>query len=145
MNIYIISSFRTLPAVHLLRDALRSAGHTVIDFAVKAPPLPDSMPLAERRRALDSDERGDIFRFCTEACASSDLCIYVGPAGQDAACEVGIAYTSGVPVFALTGPLEKPGLVISGCISQWHQDPDTLLEAVQDLQFKLTSPDMEGE
>ena len=141
MNIYIISSFRTLPAVLLLRDTLRDAGHTVIDFASKAPPLPDSMPLAERRRALDSDERGSIFRFCTEACASSDLCIYVGPAGQDAACEVGIAYASGVPVYALTGPLEKPGLILGGCLDQWHQDPDTLLEAIKDLQFSLTSPE----
>lgn len=131
MTIYLISSFRSLPAVLLLRDALVRAGHKVLDFSSLAPPLPDSMPTEARRAALDSDERGAIFQFCTHACASADLCVYVGPAGQDAACEVGIAYAAGVPLFGLISPLDSPGLILNGCVSQWHQDPASLLAAIE--------------
>jgi hypothetical protein len=137
MNIYIISSFRNLPAVLLLRDSLRELGHEVADFTSKAPPLPDSMTMEERRAALDSDERGDIFRFCAEACKSSDLCVYVGPAGQDAACEVGIAWASGVPVYALTSPLEKPGVILDGCIARWFTEPSMLVAALVTIESLL--------
>jgi hypothetical protein len=142
MKIYIISSFRNLPAVLLLRDSLREWGHTVADFTSLAPPLPDGMLPAERRAALDSDERGGIFSFCAEACASSDLCIYVGPAGQDAACEVGIAWAAGVPVFALSGPLEKPGVILNGCIKRWFTEPALLLETVLDFNSQFIDGDL---
>ncbi|MDR2744422.1 MAG: translation initiation factor 2 [Desulfovibrio sp.] len=139
MNIYIISSFRNLPAVLLLRDSLREWAHNVADFTSLAPPLPDAMTPEERRAALDSDERGRIFSFFTEACASSDLCIYVGPAGQDAACEVGIAWAAGVPVYALTSPLEKPGVILNGCVTRWFTEPALLIDAVQDMRETRTT------
>ena len=95
LTIYIASSFRSLHAVHLLRDALTERGHTVMDWSKLAPPLPADMLPEERRAALDSDERGNIFRFCTHACGGvADLVIYLGPAGQDSACEVGMATLS---------------------------------------------------
>lgn len=145
MTIYIISSFRNLPAVLLLRDILREWGNTVVDFTSQASPLPDSMPPAERRAALDSDERGGIFRFCAKACASVDLCIYVGPSGQDAACEVGIAWAAGVPVFALTGPLEKPGLIVNGCVERWFTEPALLVEAVAYMNLECALAAVEEE
>jgi hypothetical protein len=143
MKVYIASSFRNLNAVMLLRDCFRGQGHTVLDWTDKTPPLPAAMPLAERREALDADERGAIFDFCTHACGSADLVVYLGPAGQDAAAEVGIAWAAGVPVFGFAGPLEKPGLILNRCVAQWFTEFEPFWDAVQDVHFKLTNPDME--
>ena len=133
MKIYVASSFRNLNAVNLLRSYLEDSGHTVLDWAAFAPPLPAGMPLEERRRVLDGDERGDIFDFCKRACTSADLVIYLGPAGQDAAAEVGIAHAAGVPVLGLAGPLEAPGLILSRCVYRWVKDTAELFVAVAEL------------
>jgi hypothetical protein len=133
LSVYIASSFRNLPAVLLLRDTLTDAGHKVLDWTKMAPPLPEGASPEERRLALDSDERGAIFSECSEACAHVDLVIYLGPAGQDAACEVGMAYASGTPVFGLAGPLEKPGLILSRAVTNWCGDLGSLMQAVEIL------------
>lgn len=133
LTIYIASSFRSLHAVHLLRDALVERSHKVLDWTKFAPPLPEGMSPEKRRMALDSDERGDIYAFCTEACGRADLVIYLGPAGQDAACEVGMAAVSGVPVFGLAGRLEVPGLIMTRAVTRWCADVDELLLAVEGL------------
>ena len=130
MKIYIASSFKNLHGVHLLRNELAKRGHTVLDWSALAPPLPDDMPLDARRALLDSDERGEIFDFCEQACQEADTVIYMGPAGQDAAAEVGIAYASNVRVLGLAGPLEAPGLILSRCVSQWFANIGDLLAAV---------------
>jgi hypothetical protein len=140
MKIYIASSFRNLNAVLLLRDCLRGSGHVVLDWTDKTPPPPDSMPLDERKARLDADESGAIFDFCASACGSVDLLVYLGPAGQDAACEVGIAWASGVPVYGLVGPLDRPGLILSRCVEKWFTQFEPFFEAMQELQFKLTNP-----
>ena len=132
MNIYIASSWRNKHAVCLLRDALQDVGHIVRDWTTLAPPLPDDMSVEERRAVLDSDIRGDIFDFCADACGGGvDLVIYLGPAGQDAACEVAMAFASGVPVIGLAGPLEKPGLILSRCVGRWVQYEE-LHDAIQE-------------
>jgi hypothetical protein len=133
ISIYIASSFRNLYAVQLLRDALRDRGHTVLDWTKLAPPLPEGMTPEKRRAALDSDERGEIFAACSEACGRADLVIYLGQAGQDAACEVGMAYVAGTPVFGLAGPLEKPGLILARAVTRWFGGYGELLEAVEGL------------
>jgi hypothetical protein len=137
MKIYIASSFRNINAVLLLRDALRDLGHTVLDWTDKTPPPPESMPLEERRRFFDSDASGDVWWYCVNSCGYADLVVYLGPAGQDAACEVGIAWAAGVHVYGLAGPLEKPGLILNGCVNRWFTDFTPFFEAVQALQFKL--------
>jgi hypothetical protein len=131
LKIYIASSFRNLPAVLLLRDALLERGHTVLDWTSLAPPLPEYLTPEQRRLALDSDERGDVFSFCVEACGNADLVVYLGPAGQDAACEVGIAWAAGVPVFGITSPMDRPGTVLSRAVSVWASSPDELLEKIR--------------
>lgn len=130
LKIYIASSFRNLHAVQLLRDRLQELGHTVLDFTAFTPPLPDSMKPKERRAALDADEYGTIFSFCTESCASADLVIYLGASGQDSACEVGIAFGAGVPVLGSAGALEKPGTIISRAVSIWAKDVNALMNEV---------------
>lgn len=131
LNIYIASSFRNIHAVHLLRDRLQSQGYTVLDFTKFAPPLPDAMKSEDRRVAIDHDERGIIFNFCTSACGQADLVIYVGASGQDSACEVGIAWAAGVPVFGIAGVLEKPGTILARAVTSWFMDIDALLQGVK--------------
>ena len=135
--IYIASSFRNTHAVQMLRDALRAHGHEVLDFTQYAPPLPEGMTPEERRAALDADERGEIFEFCTQACASADLVIYIGPSGQDSACEVGIAYNAGVPVFGLSGKLEAPGTIMARAVNRWFDDTRHLTAAVGALAKEM--------
>lgn len=130
MRIYIASSFRNLHAVQLLTASLKKEGHVVEDWTKLAPPVPAGLLPEEAKALLDSDERGDIFAFCSGACTYVDILIYVGPAGQDAACEVGLAAASGVPIFGLSGPLERPGLILAGLVTKWFDSSDELLQAV---------------
>lgn len=56
--------------------------------------------------------------------------LYIGPAGQDSACEVGIAYAAGVPVFGIAGPLEEPGLILRKCVRFWFQTVGDFLDCL---------------
>lgn len=131
LSIYIASSFRNLHAVDMLMHRLRESGHLVLDWTKLSAPLPSGLQPAERRALLDSDARGRIFDFCAQACAGADLVIYLGPSGQDAACEAGMAFNAGVLVYGLPGPLEAPGLILSRAVSRWFEDVDELLAAVE--------------
>lgn len=135
LTIYIASSFRNLHAVQLLRDVLKERGHTVLDFTELAPPLPKGMTTEERRAALDADAYGTIFEFCTRACSQADLVIYLGASGQDSACEVGIAWTAGVPIYGLAGLLENPGTIMMQAVTYWFRDTESLLKGVEKLAF----------
>lgn len=133
MKIYIASSARNMHGVQLLRDSLAALGHQVLDWTAYAPPLADHLSPEARRAALDSDERGEIFDFCANACLEADLLIYLGAAGQDAACEVGMAYAAKVPVLGLAAPTEKPGLILTRAVKAWFQDARALLKYIQEL------------
>lgn len=133
-KIYIASSWRNLHYVRAISYILERMGCEMLDWSHLAPPLPDTMPPEERRRLFDSDQGGEIFDFCRGACGGlADLVIYLGPAGQDAAAELGIAHASGVPVYGLASPLETPGLIVSGCVSRWFRSPEDLLAATAEL------------
>jgi len=127
MKIYIASSARNMHGVQLLRDSLAERGHKLLDWTAYAPPLADHLSPEARRAALDSDERGEIFTFCSAACMEADLLIYLGAAGQDAACEVGMAYAAKVPVWGLAAPTEKPGLILTRAVTEWFPDVKALL------------------
>ncbi|UQZ90594.1 translation initiation factor 2 [Deltaproteobacteria bacterium Smac51] len=142
MKIYIASSARNLHGVQLLRDALTERGHHILDWTALAPPLPDHLSPEERRLALDSDERGDIFAFCSKACMEAEALIYLGPAGQDAACEVGMAYAAGVPTIGLAAPTEKPGLILNRAVRFWASDVQACLEIID--RIKKEGPPSSG-
>ena len=113
----------------MLRDLVRARGHKVLDWTAFRPPLPDSLSPDERRALLDADESGKIYRFCSEACARADVIIYLGPAGQDAACEVGMAVATGRAraMIGLRGPFESPGTIIGRAVTVWRDDYRSLL------------------
>ena len=139
LDIYIASSARNFHAVAILRDAFLNRGHRVLDWTRFAPPLPEHLTLDERKRALDSDERGEIYAFCAESCATADVVIYYGPAGQDAACEIGMACACGAYTLGLASPAEKPGLILSRAVDKWCADHLELLHAVDEYAEGLVA------
>lgn len=137
MKIYISSSFKNIHAVKLLRNNLIDLGHEVLDFTKFAPPLTKDMNIEERKIAINADARGAIFDFCTNSCSQSDLVVYIGESGQDSACEVAIAWTSGVPTYGLLGTYEKPGTILNRMVTKWFDDADKLIEGIQKLQKEI--------
>ncbi|MDR2891571.1 MAG: translation initiation factor 2 [Deltaproteobacteria bacterium] len=139
LNIYIATSAnRNLHAYLLLRDALTEDGHIIADWS-KLPefPLSPDMPLEERRERMSRAAYSRVYDFCSQAAASSDLVIYIGPAGQDAACEVGMAANAGVPIYGLRGFFEAPGTILGRAVTKWFDSPAALLDAVDKLSMDV--------
>ena len=124
MKIYIAGAHQNIHAMRLLADVLTSAGHRVL----------------QRRNWRDTNVKANIFAFCSSACASVDLVIYMGEAGQDAGVEVGIAWAAGVPVLGIAGPLEEPGAMLSCAVSAWIT-LDELLQGLPQLSFHKSCPE----
>jgi hypothetical protein len=133
LKIYIASSARNIHAVDMLMALLKDAGHFILDWTQYLPPLGAHVPPDKRRRLIDSDERGYIFEFCVNSSAGADLVIYLGESGQDAACEVGIAFNAGVPVIGMAGPLEAPGLILTRAVTVWCDSINELLGTVEEF------------
>lgn len=133
--IYIATSAgRNLHAYFLLRDRLVEMGHRVLDWTTLPEfPLDPTDSVEQRRRESNRDTFGKVFAFCTEAATSADLTIYLGPAGQDAACEVSLAWSLGVRTFGLRGLFEAPGTILNRVVKEWFNDPAALLHAVECL------------
>ena len=123
--IYVSGSTRNLPAIKSLNRTLALAGHRVMDWTRR---LPSPGPDFGRRK--NEDPGGQIFRASVNALAFSDLLIYLGPAGQDCGCELGMAHAIGIPVWGLKGKEEEAGLMVKGCITRWF---DTEAELLKEL------------
>ena len=127
-RIYIAASFKHKHAVRLLGRELRGMGFEILDWTEKATP-PSGLTPAQRREWMDTDmEGGQVFSFCREACLTADLLVYFGASGQDAGVEVGLACGAGIPVLGVRGPLEAPGLMLHGAMTQWADSVEETLE-----------------
>ncbi len=126
MKIYICTSTKNLGLYRRLRDELAPTLHFLFDWTPLLPPPGQDFELRK-----DDDPQGNIFDYCSRACASADLIVYIGPSGMDASFELGIAYASGVPVWGVGGPEERPGLMIRGGVSRWFP-------TVEELVLELT-------
>lgn len=82
---------------------------------------------------MDTDVSGDVYRFCRDACGTADLLVYFGASGQDAGVEVGMAAVSGIPILGIRGPLEAPGLMLHGAVTQWCADAETAVRLIARL------------
>lgn len=131
-RIYTAASYRHVHAVKLFHELLRSriSDIEILDWTSLTTP-PEGMTPAERRAWMDSDTSGNIFEFCRKSCTSADVVIYFGESGQDAGIEIGMAAQAGIPVIGLRGPLEAPGLMLYGAVSEWYTEA---LEVVARLE-----------
>ena len=132
LTVYIAASFRHVHAVRLLSRELRRMGYDLFDWTDEATP-PEGLSALDRRAWMDADHGGEVFSFCAMACRTADLVLYLGTSGQDAGVEVGMARASGIPVLAIRGPLESPGLMLYGAADLWVESVDKALDIMERL------------
>lgn len=157
LTVYTAASFRQLHAVRLFHRAVADImpSVTILDWTGLAT-SPDGLNPAQRREWMDADVSGDVYRFCRDACGTADLLVYFGASGQDAdglcpsrtegasggaalrsqidaGVEVGMAAVSGIPILGIRGPLEAPGLMLHGAITQWCDDAETAVRHIARL------------
>lgn len=125
-TVYIAGSFRHVHGVRLFSRALRQMGYELFDWTEEAKP-PEGLSAQERRLWMDTDHGGEVFGFCAMACRTADMVLYYGESGQDAGVEVGMAMAAGIPVLAIRGPLESPGLMLYGAADLWVESMDVAL------------------
>lgn len=139
MIIYIASSWKNQHAVEMLTALLRGRGHEVLSFvennhgeylkAKDGKPLPfDEWCWSEQGR--------ESFEFDTRSAMNSDLVIYVGPSGKDAAAEIGMAYAKGVPIIGLHAKGEDFGLMRR--LIRWFTKYDEVLTFVGLVEVDLS-------
>jgi hypothetical protein len=136
MIIYIASDKSKTAQVQLLKRALEFRGHEVftrIDRSV----LP-STPLALKMWLKTSEAQIRIER-CVAAAMSAAVMIYVGPAGADAAAEIGLAFASGTEILGLSSSLaQEPMTIMRKLVKQWFADVDFMLNFI-DTYYKEKS------
>lgn len=112
MKIYIASSWKNQHGVEMLTSLLRSKGHEVVSWIENNYGEGFAYSQIKSFEAwVQTTEASKAFKFDTDGAIKSDLCIYYGPAGKDAAAEVGMAYASGTPILGLLAKGEDFGLM----------------------------------
>ena len=133
MKIYIASSWKNQHAVEMLTSLLREIGHEVISWIEKnygENHLPGGTDFEEWVKT-DADHRA--FQFDILSATTSDLLIYISPAGTDAWAEVGAAYGSEVPMIGLWAKGEPSGLMRK-MMSTWVERYDELFSVISKLE-----------
>jgi len=136
-KIYIASSWKNQHAVEMLTEMIRSNGHEVLSFVENNygenhNHVTKKFSFEEWVTSPDSDQS---FEYDTAGATKSDLVIYVGPSGKDAACEVGMAWASGIPVLGLHAKSEDFGLMRK-CIEWYYRFPDLLAAVEKELALR---------
>jgi len=143
MKVYIAASWKHQHAVEMLTEMLRNWDIEVLSFVERAVKDEGRSGLAFDVEAwINSPDGEDKFKYDTNGATKSDLVIYIGPSGQDAAAEVGAAWASGVPVYGLWAKGEGFGLMRR--MTRWFDNYNALLVAVHELREGILVPQTEG-
>jgi nucleoside 2-deoxyribosyltransferase len=140
MKIYIAASWKHQHAVEMLTALLRNNGHEIFSFvennygeghsATKPMPFEDWMKTAMADRA---------FVYDTNSAMLSDLVIYIGPSGKDAAAELGMAYAKNVPIIGLWAKGEDFGLMRK-MMWKWCDRYTEVLDHVERYNVEMITP-----
>lgn len=135
MKIYIASSWKNQHGVEMLTALLRDKGHEVIswvenNYGENHNHITKALPFEQW---VNTPEAIQAFQFDTQGARNCDLLIYYGPAGKDAAAEVGIAWASGNPIIGLHAKGEDFGLM-RHLIHTWYDRYDDLLIGVNSIE-----------
>lgn len=136
MKIYIAASWKHQHAVEMLTSMLRERNHEVLSFVENNHgENPDAKKKDEKPIPFDewcwSESGRRSFDYDTSGAMWSDLVIYIGPSGKDAAAELGMAFAKGVTIFGLHGKGEDFGLMRR--MIEWKFDYQELLACVDAL------------
>lgn len=130
MKIYIASSWRNQHAVEMLTDLLRRRGHKVESFVENNYFLSaDAEKPGGFETWVRTETAQNAFDFDTNAAATCDLVVYLGPSGTDAWAEVGVAWASKIPVYGLWAKGEPAGLMRK-MVFKWFYNFEILLDAI---------------
>lgn len=134
MDIYIASSWKNQHGVEMLTELLRGMGHKVHSFVENNHGENERKTVGGKEVPFEQwvwSEAGDqSFFYDTEGATKSDLVIYYGPSGQDAAAELAMAWHSGRKTVGLWAKGENLGLMRRLC-SEWFTDFRQLLKRVE--------------
>lgn len=137
MNIYIASSWKNQHAVELLTSLLRDEKHTVLSFIEnnygEKPRGQDMLGDLSFDKWCATEKGRQSFEYDTRGATQSDLVIYIGPSGCDAWAEVGAAWASRIPIYALQSKGEAIGLM-RRMADYWFDDFRVLLDTVASMQ-----------
>lgn len=134
MKIYIASSWKNQHAVEMLTALLRELGHEIFSFVEnnhgENPNASENEIKSDKPVPFDewckSEDGRRSFEYDTNGAMYSDLVIYVGPSGKDAAAECGMAFARGVPIIGLWAKGEDFGLMRRMMIGWVHSYLDVL-------------------
>jgi hypothetical protein len=113
MKIYIASSWKNQHGVELLSETLREKGCEVISW-IENNYGEDHNHVTKKfdfETWVNSAESEQSFEFDTNGATKCDLFIYYGPAGKDAAAEMGAAWAAGRTMIGLWAKGEDMGLM----------------------------------
>lgn len=128
-KIYIGSSWRNKHGVQLLTARLIKMGYTVISWIENCNlEGSDNFVFEDWIKTQDAI---DSFYFDTEGATGCDIFIYYGPAGKDACCEMGAAYSRGITIYGLYAKGEDLGLMRM-MANKWFEDYEVMLSAIED-------------
>ena len=141
IKVYIASSWKHQHAVELLTSEIRKLGFDVRSWIENNYGENPNSASSEKAKKFDFDEWIDTkaaraaFRYDTHGAAYSNIFIYLGNAGKDAAAECGICYgqkMNGAPVhmYALYAKGEDFGLMRK-MFDQWFERTADLLGALK--------------
>lgn len=135
MKIYIAASWKHQHAVEMLTKLLRERNHDVASFVENNHGEQKAHEATKDGKPIPFDEwvwseRGaQSFSFDSMSAMTSDLVIYIGPSGKDAAAELGMAYAKGVKILGLHAKGEDFGLMRR--MIDWVNDYRQLLGLVE--------------
>lgn len=113
----------------MLTDILREKGHEIISFVEKAVTDEGRTEIKfDFVQWINSPDGHEKFLYDTDGATTSDLVIYIGPAGTDAWAEVGAAWAAGVPIYGLWAKGEQAGLMRKMVV--WFADYRELMEKI---------------
>lgn len=131
MKIYIASSWKNQHGVELLTEALRKQGHEVVSWIENCYGEQATLENFDFNKWVNTPKGQQSFDFDINGATLCDLLIYYGPAGKDACCEMGAAWSAGVPIIALYAKGEDLGLMRK-MVCKWFEKVHDLLEYTKD-------------
>ena len=136
MQIYIAASWKHEHAVVMLTSLLRACNHKVMSFVENNnAERPGAGVKFDFESWCWSELGKQSFVFDTDGASLSDVVIYIGPSGKDAAAEIGVAWASGIPILGLYAKGEDFGLMRR--MIEWQDNIESLLEWIAVRQVEM--------
>lgn len=133
-TIYIAASWKHQHAVEMLTDILMGNNYDVKCFVRNCyqPDRTEADNNFDFESWVETPMADKCFKYDVDGATLSDLVIYIGPSGKDAAAECGAAWAKCVPIIGLHAKGEDFGLMRK-MFTKWFDDYKDMIEYVNEL------------